>query len=500
MSIVPAHIYERLGATSIYRHPQTAWLAVGYILLRAISFALAQFPLVQALLVFVLLITLGMLFFRSEEYAWIMIISELFLGGAGHFLEFYGLSIRTLLILVFLILWIGFTLMYPERRHRLRLPHGLFYLFIPVFIWITFASFWGLIQGHSIVAVIQDGIPFLFLLFLLPSYHLFKRAQTRDFFIRAVIVFLICGALWSLLAFLLFRTGFVELHDPFYNWFRDFGMGKITTVGDYFFRIVLPEHLLIAPLLIIIASLLMRDERHHHMWRFLFIAGSVTLALNMSRAYILGLVVGLFILFYKHKMRRVIKVSLWSIGMFLASFFIIILLSSGFRSFGLEIIGIRAASITSPLVEQSTATRVSLLPPILELINRHPLIGNGIGASFAYTDPISHERTMRRHFDWGYHELIAELGIIGTAIYLFTLLSIILLLVTHTRSLSDYHDLHVGLLGALFSLLIITITSPAIFHVFGIFFIVFTVSFITKKDLDIDQIVHTLYSVFHSAK
>ena len=500
MSSVPQHIYEKLQSRSIHHHPQTLWLVAGYVGIRLFSFLTAEIALLQAILVFILLLTLGFLYFKNEEYAWMMIIAELFLGGAGHYFEFYGLSIRTLLILTFLLLWISFTFLYPERKHRLKPPHTLFYLFIPLFAWITFASIWGLLQGHSIVAVIQDGIPFAFLLFLVPSYHLFKRKETRDFFVRSLIVFLVCGALYSLLIFVLFRSGAAELHDPFYNWIRDFGMGKITVVNNYFFRVVSPEHLLLTPLMLIVLSLLMRDEKHHHMWRILFICASVTLALSLSRAYILALIIALPVLFYKHRLKRSLIVSSWAVSILALSFVSISLLSSGFSSLGLDIVGLRGASITTPDLETSTATRMSLLRPINSLINRHPLIGNGIGAAFTYTDPLTNVKTMRRHFDWGYHELVAELGIIGTSIFLFTILSILIMLIGHIRDLADYHDLHVGILAALVSLLLITITTPALYHVFGIFFLVFTVSFITKKDLDFDHVVHTLYSVFHRAK
>lgn len=491
---------SRLTTKAIFFHWQTALLLCAFIVLRIFSFALAQHNILQALVVFLLVFALGILFFKNPDWAWMVVLGEIFLGGSGHLFEFFGLSLRTLFVLTFIFLWIIFAWNDPEKRHQLKLPDKLFYGFPILWLFVAIAAVIGILNDHGGVAVIQDSIPFAFFLMLLPSFHLFKQEKIQHYFIRLVIVFLIGSALFSLFTFILFRTGLSELQDPFYKWFRDVIMGKITIVTDYYFRIVAPEHLLIPPIMLIISSLLMRNEKHHHMWRLLFILGSVILALNFSRAYLLGFAIGLAVLFYKHKVHRWIKISLWSVATLIIIFTGINLVSSFGKSLGWEIAGIRVGSFVTPRIEESAQTRMALLAPILQMIKVRPVIGNGLGAAVTFIDPATLIETNRRHFDWGYLELLAELGVMGTLWFLLIIGAILVHLIKKIEMIPDYHDLHVGLLGGLIAMLIINITTPALFHVLGVFYLIFVIAFITKP-LDIfDAAVTTLYRIFNRIK
>lgn len=491
---------SRLTTKAIFFNWQTALLLCAFVVLRIFSFALAQHNILQALVVFLLVFTLGILFFKNPDWAWMVVLGEIFLGGSGHLFEFFGLSLRTLFVLTFLFLWTVFAWNDPEKRHQLQLPDKLFYGFPILWLFVAISAVIGILNGHGAVAVIQDSIPFAFFLILLPSFYLFKQEKIQHYFIRLVIVFLIGSALFSLFTFILFRTGLGELQDPFYKWFRDVIMGKITIVTDYYFRIVAPEHLLIPPIMLIVSSLLMRDEKHHHLWRLLFILGSIILALNFSRAYLLGFVIGLTVLLYKHKLRRWLKVSLWSVITLIIIFTGVNLISSLGKSLGWEIVGVRIGSLVAPHIETSAEIRMVLLEPIFQLITARPIIGNGLGASVTYIDPLTLTEISRRHFDWGYLELWAELGIIGAAWFMIVIGAVMVQLIKKIEILPDYHDLHVGLLGGLIAMLIINITTPALFHVLGVLYLIFVIGFITKP-LDIfDTVVTTLYRIFNKLK
>jgi len=419
------------------------------------------------------------------------------LGGAGHYLKFFGLSIRTVLILVFLFLWIVFTLANKDKSYPLKIPNRLFYILLPFGAFLLISSLTGLFNGHGIYYVIQDLIPFCFLILLLPAYYLFKDEKIKRYFIRLCIVFLIGSAIFSLITFFLFTSGVAQLHDPFYNWFRDIAMGKITHVTDFYYRIVIPGHLLITPMLLMICALLMRDEKHHRMWRFLFFCGALVLALNFSRAYLLGFVVGLLILKYKHKFHRWIKTSLWSGAVLILLFISINIIASGGRSLGLEIVGIRIASFSAPQVELSTATRMVLLDPIFRIIKQHPIIGSGLGATITYLHPTTYEQITTHSFDWGYLEMWAELGIFGALYFLIIIGFLISELIKKIRSISDYHDFYIGLLGGVIALLVINITTPALFHVLGIFYLTFVIAFVSKPISIFDGVVTMLYRIFN---
>src|SRR3989338_5069710 len=113
---------SRLTTKAIFFNWQTALLLAVFIGVRILSFALAHQAVTKAVLVFLLVFILGIVFFKNPDWAWVLVLGEIFLGGSGHLFEFFGLSLRTLFILTFLFLWAIFAFTDPERRHQLNLP------------------------------------------------------------------------------------------------------------------------------------------------------------------------------------------------------------------------------------------------------------------------------------------------------------------------------------------------------------------------------------------
>lgn len=490
-------ILEHLKDSSIFFNYQTYALLGLFFVLRYVSYLVSGHTIFAAIIVFVLIMTLGISYYKNPEYAWMIILGEIFLGGSGHFFEFFGLSIRTTLILTFLLLWIFFSFLNPQKSKLLHLPHHLFKLFIPLFLIVLFAAGVGLLRGNEYAFVIQDLVPFIFLFLLLPSFHLFESTRIQYYFVRLMLVFLIGSAFFALFTFVAFSTEIALLHDSFYQWFRDVAMGKITQITPFFYRIVLPEHLIITPGVLIIMSLLMRDEKHHPMWRILYLLGALILALNLSRAYLLGLFVGTLVLLYKHTFVRWLKEAVWAATMFMLLFVGVNLLFSSGTQLGLDILGLRASSLVDPSIEQSTLTRMALLPPIFELIYENPLRGNGLGATISYSDPVSNAYIETKHMDWGYLEMVVEFGLFGTLYFLLLVGCVLFEFYQKIYRSTDYHDFHVGIIAGFVSLLVINITTPALFHVFGIFYLIFITAFISKPLDVVNHLTIILYRVFN---
>lgn len=487
----------RLSATSIFFHPQSWALFLLFFVVRGMSFMFTNHPYIQAVIIFVLIMTLGITYFKSQEHAWMIVLTEMFLGGSGHMFEFFGLSIRTILIITFICLWVFFALSNTQYRMQIKLPHRLFKLSVPLFIIVFASALIGLLLRNPAAFVLQDVIPYVFLLLLLPSFHLFKKDFMQHYIIRLMIVFLISSALLAIIAFVLYSTGVQEIHDPLYKWFRDVAAGKITQLSPFFYRIVLPEHLLITPAVLVVLSLLMRDERHHKMWRFLAISGLVILVINFSRSYLLGLAAGMLVLKYTHTFKKWIKEGLWATMVFLVIFFGINLAASLGTDSGFSILANRTASIVNPAIEQSSLTRTQLLEPIFQTIRQHPIIGNGLGATITYIDSKTFSPVRTNQFDWGYLEMLAELGPLGFLYFLTVIGFILFEFIKKINLTPDYHDLKVGLLAGFIALLVINITTPALFHVFGIFYMIFVTSFISKPLAMFDNVTTLLYRVFN---
>jgi len=491
-------MFKPINTKSIFMHWQTPALLCVFIGLRLLSFLLFEHPIVQSIIMFCILLGFAMLYFHNIDYAWGMLLGEFFLGGAGHFLELSGLSLRSMLTITFIGLWLVHHLIIKSHRHRLYIKHKIFYLFIPFVIFITIGIFLGLHHEHGLVSVLRDAVPYSFFFLILPLAHHLKSRHSQEYFTRLVLVFLLGSALFSIITFFLYSSGIGVLQDTFYHWYRDVAMGKITDMGLGFFRVVTPEHLLVVPSILLIASLLMRDEKHHKWWRALLILGIVILVLNLSRTYLLALGAGMLVLKFKHTWLRWLTVSATVGALTMGIFFGTSLLVSGGQTLGLPMLSDRFGSIANPQSEVSSYTRMQLLPPILSMIGQRPILGHGLGASLTFFDQTKFSHVQTTQFDWGYLELFAELGLLGSLSYMIILFLGIYELGAKIRASHDYQDFYVGLLAGLVALMVMHATAPVLSHVLGVFLLVliFGVSMKSHQDM-FDHIVDHLYRVFH---
>lgn len=489
-----------LSNKSIFFRGQTFWLLVLFSAVRILSYFLNGHLVIQGLLVFIILMTLGVLYFKNPQWAWGLVLGEILLGGSGHYLEFLGLSIRTLLIGFFIFLWLAQLLGERNLGKKIVINKQVNLILIVLFVFLFGSIFNGLYHEHEFRRIIADIMPFTFLLLLFPSYYLFSDKKAQEFLVRLISVFIIGTATFSLTTLALFSNNITRLQDGFYKWYRDVDMGKITDMGSGFFRIVEPAHLLIVPIILIITSLLMRDERHHKMWRFVQILSIVILALNLSRAYFLALIVGLIILKLKHKWKQWLTESIVVVLLVIIIFSGIHLLASGGESLGWELFGVRIQSLTSPSIEISTNTRMMILPAAWQMITANPLLGVGLGATVTFLNPYTYEAFTTASFDWGYLEMWAELGILGALVLIGLYLFVAYKLLLKILNIQDWHDFDVGLLAGIVALLITNIAAPALFHVFGILYLIFAMTIAIKHTSIFDRTTTVLYQVFNRTK
>lgn len=488
-----------LSKKSIFWNPQTLIFIVSYFLIRILSFVLTGHIILQSFIVFCIILIFATLYYKNQELAWVLLIGEFLIGGAGHFLEFFGLSLRTMLFTTFVCLWFTQTA-FNNKLELIGFPKKLITILSILLIFIIISSSKGIINGHGAKTVIQDLIPFTFFILIFPGYHLLKNRKNQEFLVRALIAFLISSTIFALFTFVIFASGVEYLQSPYYKWFRDVAMGKITNMGFGFWRIVLPEHLLFVPLTLLTSSLLMRNERHHKLWWVMLTCAILILILNFSRIYILALIIGLIILKYKHNIKKWFSVSASVLIIFILLFVSISFLASGGKSNGLELLGLRAGSLYQPEIEESSLTRMMLLEPISKLILKNPLSGAGLGATITFIEPSSWEEITTRHFDWGYLELLAELGLLGALSFMSLIFYILFSLIKKIRLSPDYHDFYVGSLAGVISLMLMNFTSPVLFHTVGVMYLIAMIILSTKTHTILGNIVSVLYQTFHKLR
>ncbi|MCX6780650.1 MAG: O-antigen ligase family protein [Candidatus Magasanikbacteria bacterium] len=141
------------------------------------------------------------------------------------------------------------------------------------------------------------------------------------------------------------------------------------------------------------------------------------------------------------------------------------------QSIGLELLGVRVSGISAPTSDVSGAIRLALLPDIIRHIKARPLLGSGLGTTITYLDPVTQTNQIRTQFDWGYLQMITDLGILGTIAYLAFLI-IIMYQFSRAHHNSPFAR---GLIAGAIALFVINITTPALFQGFGVLYFAFLI-------------------------
>jgi len=124
-------------------------------------------------------------------------------------------------------------------------------------------------------------------------------------------------------------------------------------------------------------------------------------------------------------------------------------------------------------------------------------LGSGLGTTVTYHNSIIFDQVTTKQFEWGYLEMLIELGLFGVLSFLSIIIFTIVKLIKKIHAYVDYHDFDVGLLAGLIAFLIMTITSPALFHIFGIIYLIFVLTYTLKPITIFDRLIQILYRIFN---
>lgn len=449
----------------------TYLLLFDYVLLRIFSFYFQPGSWINTVLtIFFLSVTLALLLARRKE-GWYLIAFEMIIGGAGGFLSAFGLSLRTLLLLSSAFIFIAqkikskkLILLLKENK-TISIIFGLLILFAGI------SAFVGFLNGHGLNLIFADTLPYFFLFYYFPLKELLSNNEFLAFTKKMILAAIIGNAIFIFITFVGYSSGILVMFDPYYHWYRDIGLGKITEMGGNFFRLVLNEQLLLAPILL---YWLYKTIKEKITWQNIAILSALlfVLGINFTRIYHLAIIFGCLFLITKINWKKAFSIYILSAIIYLTIFCSTNLIITQGKDTGLNLLLGRAQSIVDPNSENSSLSRMMLLPKIWEKIKTSPIIGNGLGDSLTVYSPIFKKEIDTPHYDWGYLEIIGEMGIIGFIIWL----SLIWILFKQTKN----NQLSLSLL---ISLLIINITSPALFHILGIALIIFLL--LNKKSASI---------------
>lgn len=399
---------------------------------------------------------------KKDRNGWLIIAAEIILGGAGSFLEIYGVALRTILLVFSMAIFIYYAI--QEKNWNLFFENKIIvYILSALYAVVAIAAVRGYYLGNNPKLIIADAIPYLFLLYYFPLKNLLQLEGFRRVTFSMLLAAAIGSFIFTYFTLAGFSSNLFVLQDNYYHWFRDVASGKITDYGTGFFRIVANEQLLLIPLFLFLFAKQVVNKQIAHA-RLLQIVSALLLAIltiNLTRIYFIGLAVGILLLFSFKNWKRWLAYSAAATLGFLLIFVFTHLAATKGKSWGLEYLGVRLQSIAMPQTEESSLSRMLLLPKITKKIKEKPFFGNGLGDTVTVYSPVLKDTITTPHFDWGYLEITAEMGIIG----LLAWLSIIVYALYHIKK---YGNFFVPLIALLF----INITSPGLFHVMGIVFII----------------------------
>jgi len=445
---------------------------------------------------FIILATTVYLLLKKDERGWYIIAGEIILGGGGGFFSINSTSLRTLLLICSLIIYTIQIINNKKYKTIFKDSKIICYLFSAILLIVFISSTLGYYAGHNPHQIFADAIPYFFFLYYFPLcelWHSEKFKQTAFAMLGAAII---GNVIFVLLTFISYSSDILVLQDSYYHWFRNIVGGKITDLNNNFYRMVVNEHLLLVPVLLyFIYQIVARQDCHSErseeslstntnytyvngqrslavarddkndkiFYHFIILSLLIIFSLNLTRIYILAYLIGLLFLFSRQYWKRWLIYSLGSIFIFILIFSSIHLAASRGQSFGWELLGLRIGSIASPSIEKSSLSRMMLLPKIWEKIKQKPLWGNGLGDTVTVYSPVVKKEITTTQFDWGYLEIIDEMGMVGFLIWLSFIFNLLFLILKKYRIKNKRY-----ILAMLISLLIINLTSPALFHVLGI--------------------------------
>ncbi|MBU1177661.1 O-antigen ligase family protein [Patescibacteria group bacterium] len=275
------------------------------------------------------------------------------------------------------------------------------------------------------------------------------------------------------------KRNFTNQKPPIYRWVTDTSVGEISYLAGPFFRFFTPSQLYCLIGLALALTFLLREKiaRREKFILLLFTALNLAaVVIGFSRSLWLGLLAVFIYLLFSLPRKKSAQIILYAIG--IAS--VIIIITGTLLPAVYDLVEQRVTSIVHPAEERSSVNRFNLLQPVFTKISAHPLIGSGFGTTVEYESVVLEKYGTLRvfAFEWSYLDTTIEIGLVGLLIYLLLILKVFRSGYSKEIAAAD-KTIIVGLLAALFGIVITNITTPYLNHPLGIGFLLLTMTVIS---------------------
>lgn len=404
--------------------------------------------------------------FWRFEYAVLFFLAEFLFGQAGHFFEYRNISLRSTLLILLILFWFFRKVIRKQPieifKEKIIWPFFLFLIFLII------AALRGYFIFNDKSLVLKDAISYSFFLAIFPLYEFFRKPVCQLRFLKILVAAVVGITIFTLFNLFLYSNQLSQVHDSYYWWLRNILIGKITAMGGGFFRVVFPSHLLMIPIFLIFFNCLLNNKlasKVKNQILLITILISLSILTNFSRIYFLSLIFGLCFLKIGLKWRKWLSVLILVLLVLVFEFILLYFLTTG-RLIGGQVLLSRVETVVQPEEELSALTRLRILPDLKNKIASNFIFGTGLGSQVSYLDPLTNQYKTTFHIDWGWLELLLELGFFGLLSYLFFLGFIFYRLIRKIK----FDRLYIGLLAGLATLLFANLTGPFLFHPLGILY------------------------------
>lgn len=456
-----------------------------------VSFAVSQNTVASVAAFFVISAMFLAIALLSTDFALLIVIAELVVGGKGYLYHFavgsFDVSIRLSLFVILLIVWL-----LKRRYKKLSFftsvqPYTAYLIALASIVILGFLN--ALVHGYPFARIFFDVNAYLYFLLAPVIFTSLEKPEQRRKLYNVFFSGILLVGLKSLVVLGIFTHYGLSTVRPLYSWIRDTGVGEVAHIFANFYRVFFQSQIFgLVGFLIAFGVLAMRLLRERHDDRgglyVISLAGVVAILVSLSRSFWVGaaasLIVGALILIrYRYGWRRgfltlglLASLGALATGLISWSMSFPLPFPTGGEPSGGQALVRERFSQNQPAVD----SRRALLPAMFTRIGQHPAIGTGFGSTITYSssDPrIARDGKPARFttsaFEWGWLDIAVKMGLVGVIIYIIFLKRLIHDCALRLRALRDeVSAVSFGLLLALIGLAVTHVFSPYLNHPLGI--------------------------------
>lgn len=477
-----------------------------FILIELLSYFSLFIPwLNDGLFIFILIVTLGLAIYKLE-YAFLIILAELFIGSMGHL---FMLNINGFSLSIRIGLWLAVMLIFLIKffndlfKNKKTSPYLMafknfkplkYFLILGGFVLIGLGN--AYLRGNELNLIFSDFNAWLYYLLLFPGIIIYSSADKKA--LRNLKEVFLAAVIWlSLKTFLLLYvfTHSLSFSPEVYTWLRRTLVGEMTATLSGWPRIFIQGQIFsaIGLFLVFWKNITTREKKITQSLVYLLLAAIFTgvLLISFSRSFWLALLVTilflLLVVWRIYSWKKVLATVTWLLAVFALSFTLLYFTtvfpypkSGNFNADFISRVDIGNNE------EAAISSRWSLLPVLMNKIMTEPLFGQGYGATVTYisNDPRVLENNSSGNyttfaFEWGYLDIWLKIGFFALLTYLLLIIKLIKESLVEAQRNEDY--VLFAIAGSLIFLAVTNFFTPYLNHPLGIGVIVVSACLIKKN-------------------